>query len=252
MSHAPSDWYADESLWADTYAFMFPDESFEKAVAQVDQLIELTAVQGGALLDMGCGPGRFSVPFAKRGFEVTGVDITPFLMQKALDYAKREGVRIELVKEDMRRFVRPDSFDLALSMLTTFGYFEDSDDDLTVLGNILTSLKPGGVFVFDTFGKEVLAGKYRDTSSKQLPDGNLIVQRREAVNDWSQMENEWLLIKDDRVRTLRLRHWLYSGHEFKQLLREAGFVEPALYGDLSGSAYGPGAERLVAVGRKPQ
>lgn len=252
MSQAPSDWYADESLWADTFDFMFPDSSFERAIGQVDQLIELTGVRGGALLDLGCGPGRFAVPFAQRGFAVTGVDITPFLMEKARAYAEREGVEIELVKEDMRRFVRPDAFDLALSMLTTFGYFDDADEDLTVLGNVLTSLKPGGAFVFDTYGKEVLAGKYRDTSSKQLPDGTVIVQRRNAVNDWSQMENEWLLIRDGKARTLRLRHWLYSGREFKGLLQAAGFTDLQLYGDLSGSPYGPDAERLIAIARKPE
>jgi SAM-dependent methyltransferase len=250
MDRAPGDWYADESLWVESFAFMFPDSSFEAAIEHVDQIIALTRVQWGRLLDVGSGPGRYIVPFRKRGFDVTGVDITPFLMEKARAYAETEDVEIELVEEDMRRFVRADTFDLAISMMTSFGYFDDEGEDLRVLRNIYSSLKPGGVFVFDTLGKEVLARIFLDTNSKEMPDGSLVVQRRHAINDWSQMENEWSLIKNGQVRTFRLRHWLYSGREFKELLTTAGFSSVELYGDLDGSPYGPKADRLIAVGRK--
>lgn len=250
MDRAPSDWYADEALWAETYTFMFPDSSFAAAVEQVDQLIRLSGVERGSLLDMGCGPGRFAVPFAKRGFAVTGVDITPFLIKKARDYAGREKVEIELVKEDMRRFRRPAAFDLALSMLTSFGYFDDESQNLAVLENIHASLRPGGVFVFDTYGKEIIARKFLETSSQKLPGGGLIVQRREVTRDWSQMENEWLVIKDEQVRTFLLRHWIYSGREFTEQLARAGFSEIRLCGDLDGKPYGRDADRLIAVARK--
>jgi len=250
MERAAEDWYADEALWAETYAFMFPDSSFASAVEQVDQLIRLSGVERGSLLDMGCGPGRYSVPFAKRGFSVTGVDITPFLMQKARAYAAREQVEIEIVEQDMRYFRRPAAFDLALSMLTSFGYFDDERENLAVLENIYASLRPGGVFVFDTYGKEIIARVFLETSSQKLPDGGLIVQRREVVRDWSQMENEWLVIKDGQARTFLLRHWIYSGHEFKEHLARAGFTEIQLCGDLNGKPYGRDADRLIAVGRK--
>lgn len=250
MDRAAADWFDDESLWAETFDYMFPDSSFESAREQVDDLIELTGVQQGALLDLGCGPGRHSVPFAVRGFQVTGVDITPFLMEKARAYADREGVEIELVRQDMRRFIRPGAFDLALSMLTSFGYFDDPEENLQVLRNVHASLKPGGVFVFDTYGKEILAGIFEETGSKELPDGTLIVQRRHVIADWSQMENEWLHIKDEQVRRLRLRHWIYSGREFRDMLAAAGFAEIRLCGDLDGSPYDRKAVRLIAVGKK--
>jgi SAM-dependent methyltransferase len=250
MSRAPADWYDDESLWAETFDFMFPDSSFESAREQIDDLIKLTGVEGGALLDLGCGPGRFAVPFAARGFDVTGVDITPFLMEKARAYADREGVQIELVREDMRRFVRPGAFDLVLSMLTSFGYFDEREENLTVLRNVHESLKPGGVFVFDTYGKEMIAGMFEETGSKELPDGTIIVQRRKVISDWSQIENQWLHVKGDRARTFRLRHWIYSGREFKDMLTAAGFAEVRLCGDLDGSPYDRKAVRMIAVARK--
>lgn len=250
MDRAPGDWYADEALWVETYAFMFPDSRFAAAAEEVGQLIRLSGVEGGSLLDVGCGPGRFAVPFAKRGFAVTGIDITPFLLQKARAYADAEKIELELVEEDMRNFRRPASFDLALSMLTSFGYFDDERENLTVLKNIYASLKPGGVFIFDTYGKEIIARVFQATSSEKLPGGGLIVQRREVSGGWSVMENEWLVIKEGQVRTFLLRHWIYSGREISQLLTAAGFSDIQLCGDLDGKIYGPEAARLIAVARK--
>jgi SAM-dependent methyltransferase len=229
---------------------MFPDSSYQSAIEQVDKLIQLTSVEKGSLLDLGCGPGRYAVPFAKRGFAVTGVDLTRFLIEKARTYAASEGVEIELVLEDMRNFLRPDTFDLAISMLTSFGYFDEERENLAVLQNIFSSLKSGGVFVFDTYGKEIIARVFEGTFSQELPDGGLIVQRRHVVNEWSQMENEWLRIKDGQVRSFRLRHWIYSGREFRQLLTAAGFSDVKFCGDLDGKPYGPDAARMIAVARK--
>ncbi len=232
MDGASSDWYADESFWAETFAFMFPDSSFDAAIEQIPQIMELTGCREGAMLDLGCGPGRYAI------------------LDKARAYAATEGVEVEFVTEDMHDFVRPGAFDLAISMLTSFGYFDDDDENLGVARNIFESLKPGGVFVFDTYGKEIIAKIFLETNSKELPGGELIVQRRSVINDWSQMENHWLLIKDGQTRSFRLRHWIYSGREFKQLLMSAGFAEVELYGDLEGSPYGPDAARLIALGRK--
>ena len=62
----------------------------------------------------------------------------------------------------MRKFKRPDSFDLALNMFTSFGYFENPADDAQVLRNIHGSLQPGGSLVLETIGKEVLGRIFQE------------------------------------------------------------------------------------------
>jgi hypothetical protein len=52
------------------------------------------------------------------------------------------------------------------------------------------------------------------------------------------------------VRAFRLRHWLYSGYELKELLLSVGFARVQLYGSVAGAVYGPGANRLIAVAHK--
>ena len=137
-------------------------------------------------------------------------------------------------------------------MFTSFGYFDDKEEDLQVLGNIFESLRPGGVLVMEMQGKEVLASKFTAATSEVYPDGTMFVQRREIFDDWTRIRNEWLLIRDQQLRSFKLHHTLYSGQELKDRLSQAGFGNTQLYGDLDGSAYGTGSKLLIALARKEE
>jgi SAM-dependent methyltransferase len=250
MSKAAANWYEDEGLWSQTYQFMFPAGSFDKAAEHIDWITERCGLQSGVVLDLCCGPGRYAVPLASRGFDVTGVDRTSFLLEKAREYALEKTVDVEWILEDMRHFVRPEAFDLVINMFTSFGFFDDADENMAVLRNVYASLKRPGVFIIDVGGKEIIARIFEATGSTELRDDGLIVQRRRVVDDWSRMENEWILMRDGSTRTLRLRHWIYSGRELREMLETAGFSSVTLYGDLDGAPYDQSAKRLVAVARK--
>ena len=136
-----SEWFADEAFWETLYPFLFPQERFEAADEQVEKILRLVEFAGRDVLDLCCGPGRHSVALARRGLAVTGVDRSPFLLAKAKERALAAEVTVNWVAEDMRRFVRPKAFDLALSLFTSFGYFPDPEDDLRVLRNIRANLR---------------------------------------------------------------------------------------------------------------
>jgi len=246
-----SEWFEDESFWTELYPFMFPEARFESAAENVEKLIRLAEVEDGAALDLCCGPGRYAVLLAERGLTVTGVDRTPFLLDKARKRAAAANVTVEWVQEDMRNFIRPGAFDLVINMFTSFGYFDDKDEDIAVLRNVHQSLKPGGVFLMDTMGKERLARIFHRTTADELDDDTLLVQRHEIFDDWTRIRNEWILINGDSVRTFRFHHTIYSGQELKDRMRGVGFSDVSLYGDLEGNEYGPDAARLIAVARKP-
>jgi SAM-dependent methyltransferase len=159
-------------------------------------------------------------------------------------------VSLELVQADMREFRRPGVYDLALSLFTSFGYFEAPADDVLVLRNVRASLRPRGVFVMDMFGKECLARNFQRTRSRTLADGALLIERCEIVDDWTRADNEWILLRGDRVvRIWRFRLTVYSGLELRDRLHEAGFADVSLHGDLEGAPYGLDSTRLVAVAR---
>lgn len=245
------EWFDDDSLWRDMYPFMFPPKRFTDAVLEIDKLIALVSPKGKNVLDLCCGPGRHSISLAKRGFKVTGVDRTKFLLDKAKAKARAAKAKIEWIQADMRDFVRPSSFHLVLSMLTSFGYFDDKREDVSLLRNILASLRPSGACLIDTIGKERLAKIWQPSSVDFEPDGTILIQRREAYDDWTRIRNEWILVRKGRAKSFRFHHTIYSGQELKERMEQAGFVKVKLYGNLDGDAYGPTSVRLIAVGRKP-
>ena len=250
MPEIPHDWFADEDFWTAAYPFMFPEERFAKAAEQVDKIQRLAGFELRTVLDLCCGPGRHSVQFAQRGYQVTGVDRSACLLEKARQHAATENLNIEWIEQDMRAFRRPECFDLAVNLFTSFGYFDDDAENRGVLGNVFESLKPGGAFIIDTLGKEPLARDFKPTGADEVPGAGWMIQRRTVSDDWSRISVEWLLIREGTVRTYGFRHWLYSGRELKEMLRAAGFAEVQLFGNLDGIPYGAEAQRLVAVARK--
>jgi len=244
------EWFENEDFWRDLYPYMFSEERFSAAREEVNRIMALTQVSGGSVLDLCCGPGRHSVAFAQRGFHVTGVDRSSFLLDRARKYATESGVSVEFVQDDMRNFVRPASFDLACSLFTSFGYFKDEGDDLRVLRNIHQSLKANGTLVIEILGKERLARVWQGTISNELADGSLLFQRNQIRDDWTRVYSEWTLVKEGRSKTFDFEHTVYSGRELKDRLLSSGFRDVKLFGDLQGSPYGLEPLRLIAVARK--
>lgn len=245
-----NEWFDDESFWIEMYPYMFPEERFNAAQEQVDKILSLVNFQGTSILDLCCGPGRHSLILAERGFTVTGVDKTAFLLDKAKTRARAKNLQIDWIQQDMRDFVRPGAYDLVLSMFTSFGYFDNKDEDIKVLNNIFQSLKPRGACIIDVMGKECLAKILQPTTSEESPDGSILVQRHEIFDDWSRIRNEWILIKKGKAKSFKFHHTIYSGQELKACLIQVGFKEAKLFGNLDGKEYGSDARRLIAVARK--
>jgi ubiquinone/menaquinone biosynthesis C-methylase UbiE len=88
MASGHGEWFADESIWKDESAFSVADE-------QVEKILRLTGVDGGTVLDLCCGPGRHAVALAKRGFAVTAVDRTAFLLDQARARAAHSNLPVE-------------------------------------------------------------------------------------------------------------------------------------------------------------
>jgi SAM-dependent methyltransferase len=242
-------WFENESFWQEGYRFMFSDDAFRAATEQVEQIRTLTGISSGRVLDLGCGPGRHAVPLALKDFHVTAVDASPFLLGKARERAHNSNADIEFVRADMRTFRRPLTFDLAISMFSSFGYFAERADDRQVARNLRESLRPGGLALIDVMSKELTA-RFSDVRITEA-EGVMRVERHEIVDNWTRIRSEWILIRDGSVQRFRYAVRIYSGQELVDLLHEAGFVEVALYGDLDGRSYGPHARRLIAVARTP-
>lgn len=243
-------WYDDDSFWTAASGSLFGDEAWQTAAAEAGQLTALLGLErGDSVLDLGCGPGRYALPLAGLGQAVTGVDRTATYLEEARARAEAAGLEVEFVRADMREFRRSQAFDAAISMLTSFGYFEDPEDDQRVLRNVLDSLKPGGILLIDTIGKEILGRIFQARDWKRVGDELWLFERR-PVRAWSWMENTWIRIREGQSEEFEIGHRLFSAVELGSMAQAAGFSETAAYGDLTGRPYDEDAARLVLLARK--
>jgi len=243
-------WHEDDAFWRDNAPVMFGEGRWAAAPEEVDQVVVLGDIQPGAhVLDLCCGVGRHSLELARRGCRVTGVDRTADYLATARRRAEEEGLDVEWVEADMRAFSRPEAFDAVINLLTSFGYFEDQEDDRRVVENVLRSLRPEGVLVMEMMGKEVLARIWR-SRDWQEDDGVIILRERRVTRGWSWMENRWILLRGSERTEYKVGHRLYAATELIELLTGVGFFTVEAYGGLDGSPYDHTARRLVVVARK--
>lgn len=243
-------WYENDSWWEALAPVLFPTARWQNTGLEVDRIVGLTGLQPGAtVLDLCCGEGRHSLELARRGFHVTGVDRTNFYLAKGTELAKAEGLNIEFVQEDMRRFCRENSFDAVINMFTSFGYFEDQEDDYSVAANVYRSLKPGGVFLLDLMSKEILARIFRERDWHRIDD-TIILEERRVSRNWGWIDSRWTLLRKNDRHELTVSHRLYSAAELVTLLESSGFKTIDIYGGLDGGPYDHTANRLVALAGK--
>jgi SAM-dependent methyltransferase len=243
-------WYQDESFWNTFESTLFNRERLDAAGEEVDRIVKLLAVEKGAkILDLCCGIGRHSLELARRGYEVVGVDLTDEYLTKARRQAEDEGLNIQFVRSDMRRFCQIESFDAVINMFTAFGYFEIETDNKRVLANIHCSLRKGGILLIDVMGKEILARIYQQRHWHE-EDGRFFLQEHKMLQNWSWADNRWIMLENGKIREFRFGHRIYSAVEMVNMLKECGFSSVNIYGDLEGADYDQNAKRLVAVARK--
>jgi SAM-dependent methyltransferase len=226
-------------------------ESPTDAARDVDWIIAVTGIGAGArILDAPCGFGRHSVEFARRGYRVTAVDFNETEVARAREAAARAGVEIGLFCQDMRDMEFAGTFELAVNLFSSIGYFSD-DEDRLLLDRFWRALVPGGVFVLDT--------RNRDQSVRSLPP-----QERRPVGDWtlridnafdaltSRWQARWWRMRPGGETTLigesEIR--LYSAHELRAMLRPERWSRVEVYGGLDGTPFSLDAPRLVVLARK--
>jgi len=129
------------------YHKLYSERNEKEAADFIDELIkELQPGPNACMLDLGCGNGRHSKYLSSKGFDVTGIDLASSSIREA---RKWQNDSLRFYRQDMRTRFGESYFDFVLSFFTSFGYFDNPEDDDVVLGNITRALKPGGMLMMD-------------------------------------------------------------------------------------------------------
>jgi len=244
------EWFQDESFWDEFAPFMFDETRWALADLEVERIQTLTGITPPArVLDLCCGVGRHSLAFARKGFTVTGVDMTSSYLEAAEESAKAANLTIEFIKDDAREFERRESFELCVNLGASFGYSADERDDIRMLRHSYENLALGGAFVLETMGKETVALLFKQSEDFQR-DGWEISAHYRILGNWEKLGNHWRAQKDHVVYERDFAIRLYSGTEIKRAVSKAGFSEVMLYGDLDGRNYDQYAEMQVVLARR--
>lgn len=148
MNHKP--WY--EQLF-ENYAQTYDKEIFAQGTLQEVDFIEkeIGSNKNISILDVGCGTGRHAVELAKRGYPVTGIDLSDDQLKAAREKAEKNNVKVNFIQMDARNIQLPDKFDLAI-MLCEGGFplMDTDEENFEILKNVVATLKSGGKFIFTT------------------------------------------------------------------------------------------------------
>lgn len=243
-------WYTDENFWAEFEEALFPPERWEAAVPETRYLLELLNwSQGSHILDLCCGPGRHALELARRGYGVTGVDRTLYYLKKMQARALQQNLKIQAICVDMKDLSINHYFQAVISMFTSFGYFEEPDDDRRVLENIYTSLLPGGSLIMEMAGRDIVMKQFQPRDWHESHNIYLL-EERELDRERRHIMNRWILFKIGEKHEFRFKLRLYSAGDLSEMLSSCGFKEIDIFGGLDQSPYDSKARRLVVRAKK--
>lgn len=135
--------------WFDSpyYPILYNKRSTEEAELFINKLLETLQLKDDArIFDVGCGRGRHSIYLAQKGYDISGIDLSPKSILQA-NISSNE--KLEFFVHDMRRLFRTNYYDCAVNLFTSFGYFEKDSENLISVQNISKALKPKGLLVLD-------------------------------------------------------------------------------------------------------
>lgn len=230
-------------------------------------LIEQFAARcGSPILELGCGTGRLLIPLARQGYEMTGIDISPAMLEVARRRIAAEGLteRVSLVQQDMRQLALDRRFSLVFVAVNSFMHLLTSEDQLTALARIHQHLQPNGLLLLDLFNPDL--SRLLDFRGQVILDkvmidpetGHRLVKFRSERADLGRQIIDVTYIVDELDDEGNIRRTLFSfslrylfASELELLLRSAGFQIEAMYGSYDLDPFTGDSERIIAVARRP-
>ena len=232
------DWFEE---WFDSplYEKLYADRD-EKEAEQLIEFLEETLLskQYHSILDLGCGRGRHSHNLAKRGYEVTGVDLSPAAIQTAKEKAEELGLRnVHFKVRDMRNPL-PQQFDAIVNLFTTFGYFNNDDENASVLDSVTSMLKKEGLFVLDYLNAEKVRQTFVPEEEGEFQDVRYEIKRY-IKNGAIHKDIAFAGDKLDKPKVYWERVKLYGLDWFQEEMQKRNLEIINVNGDYFGSDFDP-------------
>ena len=231
----------DYSAWAD-----FIEKTVKAECRERPELV----------LDLGCGTGRMTLELAARGYDMTGVDYSVEMLDRARDAAMENGFGSEILWlcQNMCDFELYGTVDLAVSCLDCINHITDRRDLLRCLSLVHNYLIPDGIFIFDVNGKHKFETVYSDNSYVMEEDGAFCVWQN-YYNEKSKLCDFYITLFCETEDGLferydeEQRERMYTLRQLRKMLFDTGFEFIGAYSDFNFTDASDADDRIYIVAR---
>jgi 2-polyprenyl-3-methyl-5-hydroxy-6-metoxy-1,4-benzoquinol methylase len=229
-------WY--EQLFKN-YAHKYDKECFVQGTVGecdfIEQEIRRGTLQGAPtrILDIGCGTGRHAIELAKRGYKITGVDLSENQLNRAQEKAEEAGLAIDFQKQDARNLPFESEFDLAIMLCEGgFSLMETDEMNFEILKNATKALKNKGKLIFTTLnGLFPLFHSVKEFYESQQKEGQS--QCKDCSFDLMTFrDHNTAVFEDDsgNKKELKCNERYYVPSEITWLLKSLGYKKIDIFG----------------------
>lgn len=227
------EWFGEDYL--DLYAHRDEEEARQHVAFFKSQVGKVR----GRLLDLACGSGRHSQELREEGYDAVGFDLSWILLRQASQQEE-----MPLVRGDMRRLPFADgAFSGLVNFFTSFGYFEDEDDNAVVVREMCRVLQKGSPFLFDFMNVHRELSRLVEREERDVDGKKVEIER--WFDGASRTFNKRITI-DGRRFIERVRG--YDLDEISTLFTAGGLSVREIYGDFEGGAFDEQSPRLIVIG----
>jgi ubiquinone/menaquinone biosynthesis C-methylase UbiE len=260
-----------DEFFYDTFAEIY-DFQYLGPRSDIDFYVEEARKAQGPVLEIACGTGRVAIPIAREKIEITGIDASSRMLDKAREKLEREGELKEyltLLHADMRDFSIEEKFGLIIIPFRSFLHMLTVEDQKKALANIRNHLADDGQFILNFFNPDLNMIASQSPRSPQnrirrtgtFTDertGNLVYawetgshdahgQIIDVLNTYEEVDKEGVVIKRYH-KQIKLR-WIYR-YEMQHLLELIGFKIEALYGWFDRREFDRDSREMIWVAKK--
>ena len=203
------------------------------------------------VLDLACGKGRHSIAFAMKNFNVVGIDITERFINEAKNKAKKLNLNnITFLTGDIRNFNLNKQSGVILNAFTSFGYFDNIEDNIKILNNVRKHLNPEGTFILDYLNKKQVLKAVAEKPEMTITEQGIKFNIKKETENGFVCKYIEITTPEGKNEHFYEKVKLFSKEELHNLITNCGLEVKDIWGDYYGSSYFEEAPRMIFICEK--
>jgi SAM-dependent methyltransferase len=198
---------------------------------------------------LGCGQGRHSILLAKKGYNVTGIDYSDYLLKIAKNRAKKEKVKINFIKKDAKKLDFENEFDVILNLFTSFGYETDKNNE-KIIEKVSKALKKGGKFLIDLINVVWLLKNYKKVIIIKKNIGIAIDENFFDPKTFVNISKRTIFFKNGKKKEDEIRLRMYTFPEMRDLLKRHNLVIKKVFGSYDKEKFNFNSKRMIILAQR--